>query len=287
MFCVGPDTRCQHADRTECNQLIRWGVKCRFSSTGKLDELLPTSVCSPLCRMDLSGYIHVECDNPSCRVCTDCKPSPPAVRLPPPVPPPDPSPPPPTAMLVTSPPPSYRPQPRLPPRPPCPPPPPPPAPDPPNFELWLFEQGQAAQATSRVASLGRAQPVAAGPELPEDCAVTPCSIPPSPQPPSGAQWSQHISTPLSVVVVMAVALVAVGGTWWSRRGPEADPAGPTDGGAEGTSPARRAAGMPLVPYNDRPKSKTSEGPHSPKGKPRQPRQGKQSRYSSLATVDEP
>ena len=53
MFCVGTDTRCQHANTGECEKLIRWGVTCRWSKSGKLDEELPTTTCSPLCKLDL------------------------------------------------------------------------------------------------------------------------------------------------------------------------------------------------------------------------------------------
>ena len=48
VFCVGMDTRCQHSDEAACQELMDWGVPCHFSESGRLDEQLSTSVCSPL-----------------------------------------------------------------------------------------------------------------------------------------------------------------------------------------------------------------------------------------------
>ena len=124
MFCVGKDTRCQHAGYDDCKQLIIDGGTCRWSKTGKLDEDLPMDVCSPLCKMVLLTGVHWECDNPSCTACSHCVPLPPM----PPPPPPLPARPPPLPRPPPPPPPSP-----LPPRPP-PPPSPPPSPDLPNFD---------------------------------------------------------------------------------------------------------------------------------------------------------
>ena len=115
MFCVGRDARCQHADPAECAKYISWGVTCRKSVTGLLDEAHPSNRCSPLC-VQLTGVgghsRRTECDNPSCSMCSGCKPpSPP----PPPLPPPPPPPPPPPSPSPSPPPPPPSPSPGPPP----------------------------------------------------------------------------------------------------------------------------------------------------------------------------
>eukprot|EP00966_Prymnesium_polylepis_P031304 728168-Prymnesium_polylepis.1 len=93
MHCVGQDLRCQPADGATCAKLISWGVSCRESESGLLDEKLDPSVCSPLCFALLAGAVQItQCDNPSCTSCEQCVPSPPFPPPPPPFPP-SPSPP--------------------------------------------------------------------------------------------------------------------------------------------------------------------------------------------------
>ena len=196
MFCVGKDTRCQHADYGECKQLILDGGTCRWSQTGKLDEDLPTDVCSPLCRMVLLTGVHWECDNPSCAACTHCIPLPPMPPPPPPLPgrpPPPPSPPPP-------PPPSP-----LPPRPP-PPPSPPPSPDLPDFDALFSEYVNVRKAYE--------------PPPPLPYALWTSPPPPSPSPPPRPPASTLPFDRRYAVAAIAAAIALIGCWRVSQRGVE-------------------------------------------------------------------
>ena len=198
-FCVGKDTRCQHADYVECKQLVRDGGTCRWSKTGRLDEDLPTDVCSPLCKMVLLSGVHWECDNPSCIACSHCVPLPP---MPPPQPqlparpPPPPSPPPP-------PPPSP-----LPPRSP-PPPSTPPSPDLPNYDALLDQYFNVRKAYDLSPPLPYALWTSPPPPSP-----FPPPHPPHPPAPAVSFDRRH------VLAATAVTMVLIACWWASRRSVE-------------------------------------------------------------------
>ena len=200
-FCVGMDTRCQPANVDECKVLIRDGGKCRWSLTGQLDEKLPTSVCSPLCKMVLLSGVHWECTNPSCGSCATCVPPPPTSPSPPPEPlppPPPPSPPPPS--------PPAPPGPRPPPDYPLPPG-PPPSPRYPNFGALLE---QYAQAHQQAPPNGYSWPRA--PHRPPPPSPLP---PPQPQPPHAISVLSKVTRSPSALAALCLLTLAL--ACWLRH----------------------------------------------------------------------